>query len=73
MRDDIRQAIEAGAGVTFGGEPQGLIGRAKRFISPRRLRLQLAAVLQELPDEMTVAELRDEVQGAADDDADSET
>lgn len=67
MRSDVRDAIEAGAGVQFGGQA-GAIGEKRRSVSPRRLRLQLVAVLQELPDDMTVAELRDEVQGLADED-----
>jgi len=61
MRTDIRDALESGCSVE---PPVGLrFGQAKpmRRNSIARVRAILFAVLQELPDDMTVSELRSEI------------
>lgn len=62
MREDVAEAIESArtsdhfTPLTIGG------GSRERKHSTERIRAVLLAVLRDLPDDMTVAELRDELE-----------
>jgi len=62
MRADIQDAIENARTATApSGLEHGPDAKVPRTISAERLRQLLLAVLRELPEELTVLELRDEL------------
>lgn len=65
MRDDVREAVEAGAGVLRRGNSwtdSAKTVQRREAVSTTAAMSCLRAILQELPDDMTVIELRDEIQ-----------
>ncbi|CAO3406288.1 hypothetical protein [Azospirillum largimobile] len=60
MDELIREAVAAGAGLSRGNEPAAVCPSdgAVEFFGQ-----QVAAMLRELPEDMTVAELRDAIDG----------
>jgi hypothetical protein len=63
MRDDVREAIES-ARTSDHFEPMSIDPPRIRRHSAERIRHVMLCVLRELPDDMTVAELRDELEPA---------
>lgn len=61
MRDDVREAIES-ARTSGHFEPPTIDPARVRRHSAARIRHVLLQVLRELPDDMTIAELRDELE-----------
>lgn len=60
MREDVRAAIESARSVDL--PPFATAFGARRMISVDRLRALVYAVVRELPDDMSMAELRDELE-----------
>ena len=60
MRGDVREAIESACSVDL--PPRYSAFGPRRTISAERVRALVYAVVRELPDDMSVAELRDDLE-----------
>ncbi len=60
IRDDVREAIESACSVEVADARPG--PAARRYRGFHKVRATVLAVVRELPDDMSIAELRDELE-----------